>query len=121
MPCVLIVDDDAEVREFMDLLLSMSGYETMTAWNGREGLEKMHARRPCVVLLDVMMPVMDGWEFRRRQLNDPKDARVPVVAVTAHNNPGEVSRSMGVRCLPKPVDIDEVLSEVERACGGPPE
>ena len=119
MPCVLIVEDDREALHFMDFLLSTSGYDTMTALNGREGLEKLHARRPCVVLLDLMMPVMDGWEFRRRQLANPRDADVPVVAVTAYYNPAEVSRVMGVRCVPKPIDIDEMLAEVAQACGGP--
>ena len=68
MPCVLIVEDDADIREFMQFLLSASGYETMTAANGEEALHRMRERRPCMVLLDLMMPVMDGFDFRARQL-----------------------------------------------------
>ena len=61
MPCVLIVEDEPDVREFMEVLLQTSGYETMSAPNGLEALQRMRARRPCVVLLDLMMPVMNGW------------------------------------------------------------
>ena len=79
MPCVLIVEDDEDVRDFMDVLLRASGYETMTAANGAIGIEMMHHRKPCVVLLDMMMPVMDGWAFRSRQMADPDLRGVPVV------------------------------------------
>jgi CheY-like chemotaxis protein len=61
MPCVLIVEDDPDIREFMELLLADAGYDTMTAENGSLALERMRARRPCLVLLDLAMPVMDGW------------------------------------------------------------
>jgi CheY-like chemotaxis protein len=116
MPCVLIVEDDEDVRDFMDVLLRASGYETMTASNGAIGLEMMHHRRPNVVLLDLMMPVMDGWTFRQRQLEEPDLALVPVICVTAFN-PGEVKRRLQVRCLPKPIDFDRLLAEVSAACG----
>ena len=72
MPCVLIVEDDSDIREFMELLLADAGYDTMSAENGSRALERMRARRPCLVLLDLAMPVMDGWEFRERQLADPE-------------------------------------------------
>ena len=62
--CVLIVEDDDDVREFMELLVSSSGYQTMTARDGQEALLKMRQRKPCLVLLDLQMPRMDGWEFR---------------------------------------------------------
>jgi CheY-like chemotaxis protein len=80
----------------------------------------MQHRRPCVVLLDLMMPVMDGWTFRERQLADPALAPVPVICVTAVFNPGEVRRRLDVRCLPKPVDFDLLLDEVSGACAGNP-
>jgi CheY-like chemotaxis protein len=117
MPCVLIVEDDEDVREFMDLLLHSSGYETMTAANGLEALAKMRQRRPCVVLLDLAMPVMDGWTFRERQLQEPELASVPVVCVTAVYNPQEVVRRLHVRCLRKPVEFPSLLDEVWQMCG----
>ena len=117
MACVLIVEDDEDVRDFMDVLLRASGYETMTAANGAIGLEMMQHRRPCVVLLDLMMPVMDGWTFRKRQLADPALAPVPVICLTAMYRPSEVERQLAVRCLSKPVDFDRLLDEVSGLCG----
>ena len=73
--------------------------ETMSAHNGFEALRKMRQRTPCVVLLDMQMPVMDGWEFRRRQLHDPSHAHVPVVAVTAHYDPARIEQQLGVKML----------------------
>lgn len=117
MPCVLIVEDDDDVREFMDLLISTSGYETMSARDGHEALQLIRARRPCVILLDLQMPRMDGWQFRERQLEDPALARIPVVCITAYYDPRDVSRKLGVRCLLKPADFPAVLQEVRSACG----
>jgi CheY-like chemotaxis protein len=119
MACVLVVEDAPDVREFMDLLLSSSGYETMNACDGADALAKMHDKRPCLVLLDMQMPVMDGWQFRRRQLEDPKLAEVPVICVTAVFDPAAVTRELGLRCLPKPIDFLDLLNEVQSACGGP--
>lgn len=116
MSCVLIVEDEDDVREFMELLLSTAGYETMSARDGHEALQLMRGRRPCVVLLDLHMPRMSGWEFRERQLQDPHIASVPVVCITAYFDPREVSRKLGVRCLGKPTDFPAVLHEVRTAC-----
>jgi CheY-like chemotaxis protein len=115
-PCVLIVEDDEDVRGFMDCLLKASGYETMTAANGAMGLEAMQHRLPSVVLLDLQMPVMDGWTFRARQLDTPALAKVPVVAVTAWSEPDEVRQRLHIACLSKPVDFDLLLGAVSRAC-----
>jgi CheY-like chemotaxis protein len=116
MSCVLIVEDEDDVREFMELLIANAGYETMVARDGYEALEMMRARRPCLVLLDLQMPRMDGWEFRERQLQDPRLAHVPVVCISAYFDPGDVTRKLGVRCLLKPADFHAVLREVRSAC-----
>ena len=117
MACVLIVEDDDDVREFMELLLATSGYETMAASNGEEALEQMHRRRPCMVLLDMQMPRLDGWQFRAHQLRDPRIASVPVVCITAFHEPHDVSHQLGIPCLGKPADFPSVLREVRLACG----
>ena len=119
MPCVLIVEDDAELCGFMNFLLTANGYQTMCAGNGQQALDQMRTRTPCIVLLDIHMPVMDGWEFRRRQLDDPRYASVPVVAVTAHFDARAVEDKLGVPCLRKPMHIDEVVTAVRFACGSP--
>ena len=120
MPCVLIVEDDADVREFMDVLLSHSGFETATAANGAEALQALRRQRPCLVLLDLMMPVMDGWTFRAKQLEDPAIADVPVVCVTAVSEPQYVTERLRAPCLKKPVDFAALLDEVRRACAVSP-
>ena len=111
------MDDDERIRELMVRLLSTSGYRTMTAENGEQALERMRERRPCVVLLDLQMPVMDGWEFRRRQLEDPALADVPVVCVTGFFDQAELFHGTGIQCLTKPVELSAVLQAVRRACG----
>ena len=117
MPCVLIVEDDADVREFMDVLLSNSGFDTQTAANGAEALQVLRQQRPCLVLLDLMMPVMDGWTFRAEQLADPAIADVPVVCVTALSEPQQLTERRRAPCLKKPVEFGALLDEVRRACG----
>jgi DNA-binding response OmpR family regulator len=119
MPCVLIVEDDNDVREFMDVLLTTHGFETMTAANGREALDRMRARRPCLVLLDLMMPVMDGWQFRAEQLREPGLADVPVVCVTAVAEQSDRIERLKAPCLRKPVEFQALLDVVENACRNP--
>jgi CheY-like chemotaxis protein len=116
MCCVLVVEDEPDVREMLDVLLSTSGYETMLACNGAEALAKLRARRPCLVLLDVMMPVMDGFEFRARQVSEPELAAVPVLCLTAMFDPPHVERRMGAPCLQKPVPLDELLAAIDTLC-----
>jgi two-component system chemotaxis response regulator CheY len=119
-PCVLIVEDDDDVREFMQLLVSTAGYETMTARDGQDALVKMRQKRPCLVLLDLQMPRMDGWEFRARQLQDLSLSDIPVVCVTAFFDPAQVTRQLGLRCISKPADFPTIIDAVETTCGGPP-
>jgi two-component system cell cycle response regulator DivK len=114
---ILIVEDDDDSRRMLELLLSANEYETMSARNGAEALELMRGRKPCLVLLDLQMPVMSGWEFREHQLKDPELADVPVLCVTAFFNPGDVEKELGLRCVPKARQFSEVLHEVKIACG----
>ena len=117
-PCVLIVEDDDDVREFMQLLVSFAGYDTMTARDGQDALVKMRQRRPCIVLLDLQMPRMDGWEFRARQMQDLSLSDIPVVCVTAFFDPAQVTRQLGLRCISKPADFPAIINAVETTCGG---
>lgn len=117
MTQVLIVDDDPDVRRMFGLLLKTAGYEPISASNGAEALERLHQCRPCVVLLDMMMPVMDGFEFRRRQLSDPVISDVPVVCLTAHYEPEQVTAQLKAPCLPKPPYFPQILDVVGAKCG----
>jgi CheY-like chemotaxis protein len=115
---VLVVDDDKDIRETLQELLEDEGYVVFTARNGGEALERVRAGQPGLVVLDLFMPVMDGAEFRRRQLADPEIALVPVVVVSAAAGLDERVASMrAVSHLEKPVRLEELLALVARFCG----
>jgi two-component system, chemotaxis family, chemotaxis protein CheY len=109
---VLVVEDDPEVRESLRRLLSDEGYEVTTAAEGQEGLERLHARpHPCCVVLDLMLPNMDGFEFRVRQMGDPEVAAIPVIVLSAG---GDVERKVAhldvAAAFTKPPDFDRLLA-----------
>jgi CheY-like chemotaxis protein len=113
---VLIVEDDVELRDMMAQLLTLEGFVATSVANGREALEYLRrGDRPDIILLDLMMPVMDGWEFRRKQQSDPTLATVPVVVLSAldHRRAAEVD---AVAFLKKPLDFDRLLELVRRYC-----
>jgi len=116
---VLIVEDDADLREMMAQLLQLEGYKAEAVANGHDALRYLESGdRPEVILLDLMMPVMDGWEFRRRQVQDPAIAKVPVVVLSALDQ----SRTLGLggtAFLKKPLDFDRLLELVRRFCSSP--
>jgi CheY-like chemotaxis protein len=106
---VLVVDDDRDIRELLVELFASEGYEVASASDGRRALAEARARRPDVILLDLMMPVMSGWEFREAQLRDPALADIPVVVVTAFEESLD-----GTELLRKPFLVDDVLDAVQR-------
>jgi CheY-like chemotaxis protein len=113
---VLIVEDDEDLREMMAQLLTLEGFHTATVANGREALEYLHESvKPEVILLDLMMPVMDGWEFRRQQQADPALAPVPVIVLSALDH-GRASDLEADAFLKKPLDFDRLLSLVRTYC-----
>ena len=116
---VLIVEDDADLREMMAQLLTLEGFRAETVANGRDALEYLRrGDRPEIILLDLMMPVMDGWEFRRRQRADPAVADVPVVVLSAL----DASRATDLEetaFLKKPLDFERLLQLVRRHCRQP--
>jgi CheY-like chemotaxis protein len=116
---VLVVDDDDDLREAMQLLLSCSGITVTTAANGAEALRSLQGgqAQPCLILLDLMMPVMDGFELLRRMDADPALSAVPVVVLTGAG-PLADKRSVQIKVdvLRKPVDRRKILSTVERFC-----
>ena len=117
---ILIVDDDDDVRNAVAEVLEDGNYHALRAANGVAALEQLRtaAPRPCVILLDMMMPVMDGNEFRARQQSDESLREIPVVVLTAH---AEAKRSAGMQpaaFLKKPVDLSELLEIIERYCEG---
>ena len=83
---VLVVDDERDVQALVRLVLERQGYDVDAASDGREALAKIEARRPDLVLLDLMMPVMNGWQFRAKQLQDPALAEIPVIVMSASDD-----------------------------------
>jgi CheY-like chemotaxis protein len=113
---VLIVEDDDDLREMMAHMLTIEGFEAATVANGREALEYLqNAVRPRVILLDLMMPVMDGWEFRRQQKADPDIAPVPVIVLSALDQ-ARASAVDAAAFLKKPLDFDRLLELVREHC-----
>jgi CheY-like chemotaxis protein len=113
---VLIVEDDADLREMMAQLLTLEGFQAATVANGREALEYLHgADKPDLILLDLMMPVMDGWEFRRQQQADPHIAPVPVVVLSALD-PNRATALEADAFLKKPLDFDRLITLVRTYC-----
>lgn len=115
---VFVVDDDREVRESLRTLLQLDGYKVKTARNGQHALEQLRGGlRPCIILLDLMTPGMDGQRFRAEQLRDPELAHIPVVVLSRHHDPQENAASLGAAAyLRKPADISTVLQVIEAHC-----
>jgi CheY-like chemotaxis protein len=117
---ILIVEDDSALREALAQVLSDAGYELLSA---RDGLEAVNClkkgNRPDVILLDLSMPVVNGWEFRMFQKRDPELARIPVVIITAGGySREEVAWLEPSALIPKPVDLDVLLEVIRRFCAG---
>ena len=117
---VLVVEDDQDGRELLGELLSLYGFRPVLAHDGLAALEALRSERPCMILLDLMMPRMNGWEFRQAQLGDPAIEHIPVVVVSADGNlarkADEVRAAAFVR---KPIDTSELLQAIEKHCAPP--
>ena len=115
---VLVVDDDLDIRETLQEILEHEGYDVATARNGADALVRAKLLRPGFILLDLFMPVMDGAEFRRRQLGDPEIADIPVVVVSAAVNLEDRVGALGVAAsIEKPIQLDALFDVVGRFCG----
>jgi CheY-like chemotaxis protein len=113
-PRVLVVDDDTDLCEVMAQLLAFEGFETDVARNGQEALEKAHANPPRVIVLDMAMPVMDGWAFRAHQRQCVALAAIPVIIVSAM--PLAVCDAGAVAVLQKPFQKREFIAAVCAVC-----
>jgi len=117
-PCggVLVVDDDPDIRDSLREVLEDEGYKVSCVGNGREALDhlKKSSPRPCVILLDLMMPVMDGWQFRKEQKQDVSIADIPLVVITATGKrPVLVDAA---ELVMKPLDLSRLFEAIERYC-----
>lgn len=116
---IMIVDDDFDIRDALSQVLEDEGYGVLAAANGREALAMLrNGQRPAIILLDLMMPVMNGWQFRVEQLGDPALADIPVVVISADGNISAKSEAIKpVGYLKKPIQLDALLAAVSRHTG----
>jgi len=116
---VFIVDDDRDIREMLTEILTDEGYAIASAADGLDALKQLRtqARTPCLILLDLMMPNMNGWEFCAAQQQDPRLSPIPVVVISARADIDRAVAQIPVAGhLSKPIDIDRLLHIVERHC-----
>ena len=113
---VLVVDDEPQIRATVSEVLTLEGYEVEQASNGAEALERLDAR-PDVVVLDLWMPVLDGWGFRREQLRTHREIPVIVLSATALSDE-QLAELAHPAVVPKPFDLDTFLSAIEAAVAG---
>jgi CheY-like chemotaxis protein len=120
-PCVLVVDDDPSVLRMIVSLLEREGYEIAQARNGLEALRAMDERNVQLVVLDLMMPVMNGWEVLEVRAANPALQRIPVVVVTANIGPDAgLARDKGISALlPKPFDLSALKAIITTCLGHP--
>ena len=109
---ILVVEDEAESRESLRELLEIEGYTVETATNGKEALDKLDSLEPCFILLDLFMPVMDGWQVLEKLRSDGRLSRLKVLVTTsaAANTPADVP------VLLKPLDFDRLLRTIDAFC-----
>ena len=113
---ILVVDDDTDILSLITFVLEAEGYSVSTASDGRAGLEEIERHLPRLVLLDMKMPVMNGWEFVR-EVRLRHDSAVPIVIVTASADAREVAQEVGaVGWIAKPFDLDQLVRLVAHHC-----
>ena len=117
---VLLVDDDPDIRSAVKEFLHHEGFTVVPAPNGADALNTLRTGfRPNVIVLDIMMPVMDGWDFRAAQLADPSLRDIPVIVISASGFGRDTLRSQlnTFDVVSKPIELDDFLKAVRQACG----
>jgi two-component system, cell cycle response regulator DivK len=120
-PLILVVEDQEELRRLYVEQLALCGFEVIEAANGEDAIAHTSSRSPDVVLMDLSLPILDGWEATRRLKADTRTAHIPVVALTAHDGSGELQRATRAGCdwfVPKPCPPDALINEVRRVLAG---
>ena len=116
-PLVLVVEDYQDAREMYAAYLQFSGFDVAEAGNGVEAIEKTQELLPDIVLMDLALPRMDGWEATRRLKNDPRTRHIPIVALTGHALAGHAEGAREAGCdafVTKPCLPDALVAEIKR-------
>ena len=123
MAKILIVEDNEMNRDMLSRRLERRGYTIAIAVDGGAGVEKAHTEAPDLILMDVSLPVMDGWEASRRIKGDPATAAIPIIALTAHAMTSDRDKSLKAGCNDydtKPVELPRLLGKIEALLKNPP-
>jgi two-component system, cell cycle response regulator DivK len=121
MPKILLVEDNEMNRDMLSRRLERKGYQILIAVDGGEGLELARAQTPDLILMDMSLPVVDGWEATRRLKAAPETQQIPVIALTAHAMRGDQEKALEAGCDDydtKPVDLPRLLGKIEALLPG---
>ena len=113
---LLLVEDHEEIWDFLSRRLKRRGFEVMVATDGQAGVDQARAQRPDVMLLDMNLPVLDGWSAARVLKADPATAGIPIIALTAHAMAGDKEKALAAGCddyHPKPIDFSRLVTQIE--------
>ena len=116
MPCILIVEDNEENRDALSRRLQRRGFQVLIAPDGKVGVEMAKAEKPDLVLMDMNMPELDGWEATRQIKAAPELSAVPVIALTAHAMAGDRERAIAAGCTDyhtKPIEFPKLMAQIE--------
>src|SRR3954452_19740247 len=116
MPRILLVDDNAENRRFLSRRLERRGFEVLVAVDGAAAVEMARVEKPDLILMDMNMPTLDGWEATRQIKAEPASAAIPVIGLTAHALAGDRERAIEAGCAEyhtKPVEFPALMEQIE--------
>ena len=120
MPRILLVEDNEMNRDMLSRRLARRGHEILVAVDGAEGVARASAELPDLILMDMSLPVLDGWEATRRIKADPATARIPVIALTAHAMAGDREQALAAGCddyHTKPIALDRLVEKIAALIG----
>jgi len=115
---IIYVEDDPEIVDLVSLILSRHGYKVTGIYNGREGLQRIKEEKPDLVLLDLMIPELDGWEIFQKLKSDAATANIPIIIITAKSQP--IDQVIGIHIakvdayICKPFHPQEILDSIEK-------
>jgi two-component system, cell cycle response regulator DivK len=116
MPKILLIEDNELNRDMLSRRLERRGYEVVLAMDGSQGAEMARSAKPALILMDMSLPVIDGWELARKLKDDPETRHVPILALTAHVMTGDRERALDAGCDDydtKPIELPRLLAKIE--------
>jgi CheY-like chemotaxis protein len=123
MAKILLVEDHEEIWDFLSRRLKRHGHEVVVAQDGQEGLDKVRADPPELVLLDMNLPVIDGWTVAKTLKDDASTRHIAIIALTAHAMAGDREKALAAGCNdyhPKPIDFSQLLTQIDAALAAKP-